>query len=444
MPCAVRGVQAGRAGPEDELHRAREGVLGAKQAAEAWQEVPPVGAVVGRVAEQVVQVLVAGHKRHGVAPAPASGGVGAGQEVHFCVHLVFFRCVVILKAQLYSALMLPSKIFNPIVFILAAVVVAFVCVSVALYSVSTPALPTMFPYIARTNCPRPVTHGGPEVVVFIPTPIQWSDRRKRVLKQFRREMRLFRNVHLMFVVGTRDGGLLEFEAPEITGMHHEIAMQAQRPHIQYLLTECRDMGDEPRNANGTSSTTCKVYEALRHITTVYEKTPPRFVWRGADDAYVDLGVFRKYVAPALQTCRLFAGRMRFPTVGGEPDLELSTEHPELYSLYGLEKFGKYLVGMSFYMSWDVALFIGQSQIPPRHTWCEDIMVSHWLLFYDIDIVDIHMAIPLVHMIHADGEMASWSNTEHKVLVAHRMNEAQWRALHHRPVGSESTRYLLAH
>jgi hypothetical protein len=259
-------------------------------------------------------------------------------------------------------------------------------------------------------------------------------------------MNLFHDVHLIFVLGTREGELLEFEIPEITSMHHEIAIQTQLPHIKYLLTECRDMGDEPRNANGTSSTTCKVYEALRHITTVYQKTPPQFVWRGADDAYLDLGVFRKYVLPALQTCRLFAGRVRVPIAGDDRDLELSAEHPELYSLYGIEKFGKYLVGMSFYMSWDVALFIGQSSIPPRQTWCEDIMVSHWLLFYDADIVDIHTAIPLVHMIHADGEVASWSmvSTEHKVLVAHRMNEAQWHALHHRPVGSESTRYLMAH
>jgi len=339
--------------------------------------------------------------------------------------------------------MLPSKSFNSVILILAAMVVAFVCVSAVLYPILTPAPPTMSPHIARANCPRPVTSGGPELVIFIPTPIEWSYRRQLVLKQFRREMHLFRNTHLIFVVGTREGGSLEFEIPGITGMHHEIAMQTQLPHIQYLLTKCRDMGDEPRNANGTSSTTCKVYEALRHITTVYEKTPPRFVWRGADDAYLDLGVFRKYVMPALQTCRIFAGRVRFPTVGDDHDLELSTDHPELYSLYGLEKFGKYLVGMSFYMSWDVALFIGQSHIPPRQTWIEDIMVSHWLLFYDIDIVDIHMAIPLVHMIHADGEVASWSNTEHKVLVAHRMNEAQWHALHHRPVGSESTRYLLA-
>lgn len=260
--------------------------------------------------------------------------------------------------------MLPSKSFNSVILILAGMVVAFICVSFVLYPILTPTPLTMSPHIARANCPRPVTSGGPELVIFIPTPVEWSYRRQLVLKQFRREMHLFRNAHLIFVVGTREGGLLEFEIPGITGMHHEIAMQTQVPHIQYLLTKCRDMGDEPRNANGTSSTTCKVYEALRHITTVYEKTPPRFVWRGADDAYLDLGVFRKYVMPALQTCRIFAGRVRFPTVGDDHDLELSTDHPELYSLYGLEKFGKYLVGMSFYMSWDVARYLGNGQIGP--------------------------------------------------------------------------------
>lgn len=308
--------------------------------------------------------------------------------------------------------------------------------------------PHVPPHVARSNCPRQ-HRGSPAIVMFIPTPIKWAHRRQLVLKQFRRELGVLRSsVHLLFVMGSREGPRLEFEMPEVADAHAEIGAESQPPFIRYIVTGCRDFGDEPDNANGTSSTTCKVYEGLRHIAAFYKQNPPQFVWRGADDAYVDLIVFRKYVMSVLQSCRLFAGRMRFPSLHGDTDLELSTtSQPELYSLFGLKKFGKYLSGMSFYMSWDVARFIGESSIPPRLTWCEDIMVSHWLLFYDIDVVDIHATIPVVRMIHADTEMDSsmhWlmANNQ-RVLVAHRMSDAQWRALHHRPVGSESTRFLLA-
>jgi hypothetical protein len=271
-------------------------------------------------------------------------------------------------------------------------------------------------------------------VVFIPTPIGSTERRRAVLRQFRREQHT--GVHLIFVLGTRYGQRLEFELPAVADVQKEIQSETHHPSIRYLLSGCRDLGDEPHNPNGTSATACKVYEGLRHISAFYEASPPRFVWRGADDAYLDLAVFRSHVAPVLQTCRLFAGRIRLPRSAYDLDLELNAE---LYDLYGLKKFGKYMVGMGYVMSWDVARFIGASSIPPRQTWCEDIMVSHWLLFYDVDFVDLPSTIPGVQMFHADEERTlanEWVLAGKRVLLAHRMSADQWRALEQRPVGQQ--------
>ena len=282
--------------------------------------------------------------------------------------------------------------------------------------------------MARRSCSA-AAPASPDIVVYIPTPIPWRDRRRLVLDQFRRELHLH-SAHMIFALGTRDGPALEFEVAGIEAAQKEAAEEENVPRIRYLFTGCRDYGDEPDNPNGTSATTCKVYEALRYIVALYDANPPRYVWRGADDAYVDLTVFRLRVIPALQSCRLFLGRLRFPVLGSEPDLELQQG---LYSLYGLRKFGKYMVGMGYCMTWDVARFIGAAAIPPRLTWCEDIAVSHWLLFYDVDFVDANEALADVRMVHADADPVPFF-AEKAVLLAHRMSPAQWGALARRTPG----------
>jgi hypothetical protein len=100
------------------------------------------------------------------------------------------------------------------------------------------------------------------------------------------------------------------------------------------------------------------------------------------------------VAPELQTCRLFFGYLEFPGLYGRTDLDIYSNQPRLYALYGLKKFGKYIMslymyGMSFCMSWDVVQFIGLAPILPRLTFPEDVVVSQWLLFHDIDWLDFH-------------------------------------------------------
>lgn len=337
----------------------------------------------------------------------------------------------------------------PILLVIISIAIYFIASSISLVNIKP--IPYTTPRICEKTSSDRQKKSAPEIVVYVPTPILWIERRHIVLEQFRRELPLLHNAHLIFVLGTKQGPYLEEEAHGIAAARREAAKEEDFPRIRYLFTACRDLGDEPHNPNGTSSTSCKVYEALRHIVAFYDAAPPRYVWRGADDAYLDLTVFSEHVAPVLQTCRLFMGRLRFPspTTTGDYDLDLPSRHPELYALFGLNKFGKYMVGMGYCMSWDVARFIGAASIPPRLTWCEDIMVSHWLLFYDVDFVDLNSAVPGVRMVHADEDksfVSTWlsSNPTHRVLLAHRMTQSQWGALALRPLGDQSAFYLVAH
>jgi hypothetical protein len=322
-------------------------------------------------------------------------------------------------------------------------VYALACISSVFLAIEYTRIAPTLEYIQPHHTPRPTCSprstkaASPDIVIYIPTPIEWVERRHTVLSQFLRESHA--DVHLLFFFGTKQGPNLELEMDNIDAGRKEAARhRALHPRVQYMFTECRDFGDEPNNPNGTSSTTCKVYEALRHIAHAYRDSPPKYVWRGADDAYLDIAVFRKHVMPLIQSCRLFLGRTRFPLPGRQKDLELLPHQPALHTLFGLQKFGKYMVGMGFCMSWDVAAFIGNAPIPPRLTWCEDVMVGHWLLFYDVDFVDIRSVTPKVRMLHADMERYE---PFYHVLVAHKMSRSQWVALARRPLDSHLAVYL---
>jgi len=295
-------------------------------------------------------------------------------------------------------------------------------------------------YTRRTSCPVSHDEDDVDIVIYIPSCIPWTQRRRQVLRKMRSELQ---GAHLYFIFGTRQGKSLEQEVDGLQAARTEASFEEIDSPVRYLFTECRDYGDEFDNPNGTSATTCKVYEALRYIAHAYADRPPRFVWRGADDSYLDLGVFRQHVMPGLQTCRLFLGGLRFPLPNTHEDLSLFDRQPNLYALYGLKKFGKYMQGMGFCMSWDVARFIGSSSIPPRLTWCEDVMVGQWLLFYDVDFVDIQSATPNVRMWENAWDINDIKqHPDALALVAHKMTTGQWLALARRPAGDISASYLL--
>ena len=274
-----------------------------------------------------------------------------------------------------------------------------------------------------------------QYVIYIPSPIEWHGRREHVLRKMRSELR--GDTHLYFVFGTRAGPLLERETELLDSGRAEAALETD-VRVRYLFTNCRDNGDEVNNPNGTSSTTCKTYEALRYVARAYAASPPLFVWRGADDAYLDLHVFRTLVVPKLQTCRLFLGQLQFPQPWNREDLDLSVHQPRLYGLFGVKKLAKYMYGMGFCMSWDVVRFLGLGTIPPHLTFPEDVIVSQWLVYYDVDWKDIGDVDPGVGMYSVDHDFLKYiPQWPRALLVAHKLNDAQWDALQERPDGNVS-------
>jgi hypothetical protein len=187
-----------------------------------------------------------------------------------------------------------------------------------------------------------------DVVMFIPTPVQWAHRRAAVHAQFAKEGWTDEQVVLLFVVGEWDA---------------EVSKVEQYAHARYVAVPCHDEGDRFDEPDDKSATTCKVYNALKHVASHYEA---KYVWRGADDSYVNLPFFFK-MAHTLPSQRLFYGRLR-RAPGISEDLQLARQ-PRLQEVFGMYQFGQYMYGMGFLFSYDVVDFVGSLKIPPHLTWC---------------------------------------------------------------------------
>ena len=214
-----------------------------------------------------------------------------------------------------------------------------------------------------------------DVVMFVPSPIPWEDRRALVTRQFLRERWNRSQVVLLYVLGTRTGARLETDLD--TGSVH------RAPGVDYLFSGCRDHGDEFGNANGTSGTTCKVYEACVHIAKTFKT---KYVWRGADDTYVNLKLFVYDMMAFLPRTRLHMGFYRRAD-DVQQDLLLSRT-PAVQRMLSLYQYGGYFSGSGYLFSGDVAEFIGTLRIPPHQLWCEDLIVSFWLNPFQIQKIHV--------------------------------------------------------
>ena len=253
---------------------------------------------------------------------------------------------------------------------------------------------------ANPRCPKAVARKHEtEVVMFVPCPMEWTRRRRFIVKQFLVERWTEQQVVLIFVFGTRTGPRLEQAL--------DTSQAELLPGARYIYTPCRDLGDELNNPNGTSSTTCKVYEACVHIAQHYTS---KYVWRADSDAYMNLRLFFR-IMPQLPASRLFLGRYRDASVYRKDDWDLQlSRQPLLQPLFGLAQFGGYMQGEGYVFSYDVAEFIGTLSIPPHQTWCEDVMVGMWLNPFRITKMD-YTALP-----------GSRSNPS---LLVHYMQDAWW-------------------
>lgn len=216
-----------------------------------------------------------------------------------------------------------------------------------------------------------------KVIIFIPTPISSSKRRIPLHKQFIREGWQSTEVILFFVVGSKTGPRVELDI--------DLSPLSKEPQMDFLVTNCRDDGDEINNANGTSSTTCKVYEAMKYIYFNYEAD---YVWRGADDAYLNIRKFLLSIAPSLPSSSWWLGKLR--TIGESPHFDkdlLYEKQPQLHKLFNLYRPAHYMFGMGFAFSWDVVALVATWAIPPHQTYAEDVILGLW--FNPFQIKKIH-------------------------------------------------------
>jgi hypothetical protein len=267
--------------------------------------------------------------------------------------------------------------------------------------------------VCETVATRLQTH----TVVMIPSPMHWGARRKYVNQQFLRGNWDPQTVVLIYILGTRTGQRLETPITPSDDMSSEV--EEYRNQIEYVFSSCRDYGDEPNNPNGTSATTCKVYEGLKYISSKYES---KYVWRGADDAYLNLQMWFRIVGQ-LPSGNLYFGDLRY----SNGDDLLLKRHPDMQreTFYMLERFGPYMGGIGYLMSSKVAEFIGTAIVPPKLTWCEDVMVGMWLLPYQVQWMDANAnGYPMVNRQNAivfgrDGK---------SVLLTHYIKPRDWETI----------------
>jgi hypothetical protein len=129
-------------------------------------------------------------------------------------------------------------------------------------------------------------------IMIVPSPVQWEDRRERVHAQFAREGWTQSQTVLLFVFGNDT---------------HDKLVPVSYPNATNVMVSCRDYGDALDNTDDISATTCKIYQAIRYIVSHYTA---RYVWRGADNSYVNLRYFSPRLMHSLPSSRLYFGRLR--------------------------------------------------------------------------------------------------------------------------------------
>ena len=250
-----------------------------------------------------------------------------------------------------------------------------------------------------------------EMVMMVPIPAAWKERQERVAKAFLLQKFERKQAIMVFVMGTRLGTNLETENID--------ALSIERiAGVNYCMVACRDHGENFNSDDNTASMACKVYEGFKYIASNYKA---RYVWRSDSDSYLNIKLFLNTMAPTLPTSRLFMGRLRRPTLA-DTDLLLAPQ-PVLHGLFGLYQFGHYMSGMGFMLTWDVIEFIASMSIPPRMNWCDDVLVSMWLMPLQIQFVDVNSMQDYV--MFGSEERAHYAHTRKNVLLVHYMRQHDW-------------------
>ena len=256
------------------------------------------------------------------------------------------------------------------------------------------------------------------IVVFIPTKISSKKRRIPVNRQFAKENWSSSDVVIIWIIGTKSGKVLEKEL-DYAHIYEEPFMNVQN----VVVTNCRDDGDEWNNENGTSSTTCKFYEAQRYM---YQHFDAEYAIRGADDAYLNIRKFWE-IEPSLPRNAMWLGHKRQVNT---PPLDLSlNKQPRIQKLFGLDQFSvNYMLGMGFVFSWDIVQLIATWNIPPHLTWCEDVMIGMYLNIFQIN--RIHRPDLFVNRAGSIADQKYYYGTLGKldVILLHYIDSRDWATI----------------
>jgi len=218
-----------------------------------------------------------------------------------------------------------------------------------------------------------------QVVVFVPTPVDWFERRKIRTNNFIKGNWSSNLIHLIYVFGLKNYN------GDFTPVHDEFLQYANIPNIHHEITDCPDFGDNFNDISNPSSTSCKSYRAVKIAVQKFEFD---YLWRGAEDAYINFKFFFTHVVPFIKDKKnIYFGRLRNPQFESHPiDIQLSNQ-PETQKLWKISQFGAYMGGMGFMISWNVANFMDSWTIQPHQTWCEDVVFGQWLLPFNIEWID---------------------------------------------------------
>lgn len=277
-------------------------------------------------------------------------------------------------------------------------------VKVADYNNSTQLLVPQSLAATNMHCSRIHRIRGKKIhtrlIMFMPTPAAWTERRRAVTQAFTQQAWPSCMVHAVYILGTRHGANLQYALPTKEVMQDEMVQNSQIDNLHYLFSPCRDKGDEWDNPNGTSSTTCKTYHGFKFAAQHFDA---EYVWRSADDAYLNLQFFFRQVAPALKGKKaLYFGSMRDATVNKpllsltpdflDPigDLRLDSQPNLQRHVWRMRYFGSYMFGMGFMVTMDVAQLVDSWTIPPQQTWCEDVVIGAWLMPFQIEWMDANL------------------------------------------------------
>ena len=191
----------------------------------------------------------------------------------------------------------------------------------------------------RQRSPLPFT----TIIVVVPTPRAWADRRALLRAQFHRSQRLLppgTSATLLFVLGG---------APPLGAQGHP---------DEHYAPQCLDIDTNGGWDYSTehSSTTCKV---LAGVAAAAERWSFLYLARVGDDAYFRVDAFLRRVAPwhALRGENLALGRW-LPAGSTGEKAAVWMGGPPGYELRG---HGPYLGGMGYVLSANVTLALAQTQ-----------------------------------------------------------------------------------